>query len=402
MQPWWQPRGVLRRFVIDLLADEMARQRRAPVPPRALWRDPLLLDADLGADSLELMALATALGEAVHLQESGIEDFLLARRTLGDWVDVAGTGLARYSDCLTFRTSGSTGVPKPCTHALATLQQEADHLAMLFPGRKRVLCAVAGHHIYGFLFSVLLPPRLRLDAEDVVDLRASTPAWLARGAQPGDLVIGHPEFWQSVARTVPRLPRDVVGITSTGPCPHAVAEAVLDAGIEQLVEVYGASETAGIGARTSHRDAYTLFPYWRTGEDGSLLRRMPEGGEAVYWLQDRLEDCGAGRFRVGPRRDNAVQVGGINVFPSRVAEVLKKHPAVQDAAVRLMRPEEGTRLKALVIPRAGCADGQDLVSELRGWIDRELAVPERPKAIRIADALPVTGTGKLADWDLRE
>ena len=35
---WWEPRGVLRRFVIDLLADEMARHRRAAVPHASMWR----------------------------------------------------------------------------------------------------------------------------------------------------------------------------------------------------------------------------------------------------------------------------------------------------------------------------------------------------------------------------
>jgi long-chain acyl-CoA synthetase len=33
-----------------------------------------------------------------------------------------------------------------------------------------------------------------------------------------------------------------------------------------------------------------------------------------------------------------VQVGGVNVFPERVRQVLLEHPLVVDAAVRLMRP----------------------------------------------------------------
>lgn len=399
MHAWWQPGGVLRRFVIDLLADELARQRRAAVPHGAQWRDETRLDEDLGVDSLELMVLATALAEALHLYESGIEDYLLARRTVGEWVQIAQAGLERHSARLTFRTSGSTGAPKACTHALATLLQETRHLATLLPGRRRVLCAVPSHHIYGFLFSVLLPRDLGLDAEDVIDLRVGTPAWLARGAQAGDLVIGFPDFWQAVGRTVPALPPDVVGVTSTAPCPDAVSEAVEACGIARLVHVYGASETAGIAARNSHRDPYTLFPYWRLGEDGTLVRRMPEGGEAVHWLQDTLLEGGNGTFRVGPRRDQAVQVGGINVFPQRVREVLKRHPAVQDAAVRLMRPEEGTRLKAFVVPKPGHADGPALVEELQSWTMKELTAPERPKAICIGSALPCTAGGKPADWE---
>jgi acyl-CoA synthetase (AMP-forming)/AMP-acid ligase II len=54
-------------------------------------------------------------------------------------------------------------------------------------------------------------------------------------------------------------------------------------------------------------------------------------------------------FHVLRRQDGAVQVGGINVFPSRVAEVLARHPLVAQASVRLAAPEQGGRLKALIV-----------------------------------------------------
>jgi 4-coumarate--CoA ligase len=67
-----------------------------------------------GTDSLELVSLATALVEALHLHRSGIEDYLLARRTLGEWIEICAGGLARFDGALTFCTSGSTGKPKSC------------------------------------------------------------------------------------------------------------------------------------------------------------------------------------------------------------------------------------------------------------------------------------------------
>lgn len=401
---WWEPRGVLRRFVADLVADEQARLRRASLPHVQPWGDGLHLEADLGVDSLELITVATGLAEALHLHESGIEDHLLARRTLGEWVDIAQVGLQQFSDCLTFRTSGSTGAPKPCLHPLATLLQETRHLATLFPGRRRVLAAVPGHHIYGFLFTVLLPRQLGVAADAVHDLRGSTPAWLARGAEPGDLVIGHPEFWRAAARTVPALPPDVVGVTSTAPCPDDVALQLRDAGLARLVQVYGASETAGIGARGSHEQPYELFPYWRFDLDNPnwLVRTLPDGGAHAASMPDALTPAGERVFRVGARQDHVVQVGGINVFPQRVREVLRRHPAVQDAAVRLMRPEEGTRLKAFVVTRPAASRGADVLPELQQWIDRQLTTPERPKAIRFGPELPKSPSGKAADWNLHD
>ena len=66
-----------------------------------------------------------------------------------------------------------------------------------------------------------------------------------------------------------------------------------------------------------------------------------------------------------------------------------------------MRPEEGARLKAFVVPRPGwTAAGTDAQAALRAWIDQELAPAERPRAIRFGAYLPATPAGKPADWGL--
>jgi 4-coumarate--CoA ligase (photoactive yellow protein activation family) len=256
------------------------------------------------------------------------------------------------------------------------------------------------HHIYGFLFGVLLPARLRLGEQDFVDVRASTPAWLARAAQPGDVVIGHPEFWAAAARAVQRWPQDVVGVTSTARCPPDVVRAVVDAGLQRLVQVYGSSETAGIATRLDPEDPYELLPFWRFDPANPqwLLRSLPEGGEQAYAPQDVLRRVGERSFDVGSRHDQAVQVGGVNVFPQRVREVLRRHPGVLDAQVRLMHPDEGTRLKAFVVPAPGAPAASELLADLNAWVNRELAAPERPKAIRFGAALPTAANGKPADW----
>ena len=400
--PWWRPRQVLLRFIADLIEDELFRLRRDGGRPPMPWPEHLALDQDLGVDSLERMALATALAQCLHLHESGIEDYLLARRTLGEWAEIAEAGLSQFSARLTFQTSGSSGTPKACMHTLAALQQEIAVLAGLFSGRRRILCAVPSHHIYGFLFTILLPRALGLPPDVVVDVRGSTPAWLARKAQPGDLVVGHPDYWQAVARTVPRLPDDVVGVTSTAPCPDVVCEAVETCGLGRLFQVYGSSETAGIGWRASHRDPYKLMPHWTfaAGESMQLVRNLPDEAPHNFDCQDQLERLGPDTFRVGPRHDDAVQVGGINVFPSRVAAVIGRHPQVEQVAVRLMRHDEGSRLKAYIVARPEVADRTEFVADLRRWIDTQLTAAERPKAIRVGERLPVTASGKLADWSL--
>ena len=396
---WGSERAFVRRFVADLLAGELARSRRSSMSlPPLPWADSTTL-AQLGVDSLEAVEIATALARAIHLDRSGIEDALLARRTLGGWVDVAQAGLAAFDARITFLTSGSTGEPKACTHALAALEEEAAELAGIFPSRRRIVAAVPSHHIYGFIFTILLPRRLRLDAAAVVDARAASTASLAAALRPGDLLVGHPDLWRGIAASAGTISPGAFGVTSTAPCADETSAAVERAGIGALFHVYGSSETAGVAWRASWRDPYRLLRFWSRapGAEHALVRTLPDGEAIGAGLQDHLEWIDARLFRLGARRDAAVQVGGINVFPERVREVLLRHPGVRDAAVRLMAPAEGTRLKAFVVP-AENADLAELERRLRAWIEAQLAPPERPRAIRFGSAVPRSGSGKLADW----
>lgn len=396
---WHERSGALARWVADLVAGELAHLRPGGVRlPQQPWPADLALDEQgLGLDSLERLSVASALSEALHLHESGIEDLLLARRHFGEWVDIARHGLAVFDARLTFRTSGSSGLAKACAHALANLFQEVAHLAQLVPGTRRVLSAVPAHHIYGFLFTVLLPHRLECD--EVVDIRRTTPQALASMLQPGDLVISQPAHWAVVARHAGRLPAGVHGVTSTAPCPDALAQQLVALGLETLMQVYGSSETAGIGTRTRPDAPFTLMPFWtQEADDPQQLRRTHADGTASrHELQDVLSWHDATRFGVRGRRDAAVQVGGINVFPARVRQVLLEHPQVEDAVVRLMSPEEGSRLKACVVHVPGC-DPVALQADLWAWTESRLTAPERPKALDVGTHLPRNAMGKLCDW----
>lgn len=392
---WWRDRETLHRFVCDLIAAELRdiRPGRAPIP--LPWAPQTRLAEELGADSLERLKLATALGEALNLHRSGIDDSLLAQNTLSEWVETAARGLDGFSAEVTFRTSGSTGQPKWCVHELAELEAEVALLARRFVGCRRVVSAVAGHHIYGFLFAVLLP--LRLSA-GVLDVRAHAPSGLAGLLEAGDVVIGYPDFWRAFVRTVPRVPPGITGVSSTAPCPAEVACGVAANGAERFIEVYGSSETAGIGLRDDPQAAYELFEYWRRGaDDAELVRTLASGQERRVVAPDRLRWDDARHVRPVGRREGAVQVGGVNVFPEHVEAVLRRHGGVADAAVRLMRPDEGERLKAFIVPRPD-REIAALRADLWTWIDARLTAPERPKSIVFGPALPAGSLGKKADW----
>ena len=347
--------------------------------------------ADLGADSLDLMGAAASLADLLGFARAGMEDALLAQTTLPDWVGAARASLACDDSTLTFRTSGSSGAPKRCAHALADLWREAGELARLLPGRRRVLSAVPAHHIYGFLFTVLLPQAGEA-ALPVLDLRASSPAALAAQLAPGDLVVAHPDFWKQAAALAPRLPGDVMGVSSGAPCADPVARTLASCGL-RLLQVYGSSETAGVGWREEAGAPYRLLPYWRRGAQDDTIEREGE----PFPLQDRLEWLDGERFLPHGRIDQAVQVGGTNVYPAYVAEVLALHPGVRECVVRPMRPDEGARLKAFAVAGEGVAPAA-LREELNKWIAERLTPPERPAAFSFGPALPRGPGGKPADW----
>lgn len=401
LAPWWRQGDALRRFIIDLVTAETSRLRPGAPDAGSLspqsWRHDLRLgEAGLGFDSLERLQLATALSEALHMHESGLADYLLARPTCGAWHDVAEASLERFSGAITVHTSGSTGLPKPCSHRLAELEREVDTLQAILTDRTRILSAVPCHHIYGFLFTILLPARLGVP---LLDLRAHSPGALPSLMRPGDVIVGHPTFWSAALRAAPAgWPAQVTGVTSTAPSTIEIADALAQAGLSRLIDIHGSSETAGIGWRDNPRQPYQLMAHWRLGDDGRLLR----DGQVGFEAPDRMEFLDAGRYRLCGRLDGAVQVGGINVFPQRVEELLGSHPAVANIAVRLMTSAEGQRLKAFVVPHPWQTDLAQLHTELDRIAGQALTVPERPRAYNFGLALPTNALGKRIDWPVAQ
>jgi long-chain acyl-CoA synthetase len=393
---WFEAPLTVRRFVSDLVASELRALRPGYPVPAQPWPDDLRLDHDgLGCDSLELLALSSAVAEATLMQRSGVEDYLLARRTIADWEAIVALSLSRYSAAMTFLSSGTTHPPSPSTHQLPHLCEEIRELAALLPGRRRLFCAVPAHHIYGFLFSVLLPQVLQIP---VVDARSLSPSQLVNQLRAGDLVIGHPAFWSAVSRAATTIAADVSGVTSTSPCSPVLANALSEQGLSRLLQIYGSSETSGIGWRDTPDGNYRLLSYWRRHDNSTIARPGVDGHEVSHRLPDYLDWSDAHCFTLAGRRDGAVQVGGVNVVPDQVADRLRAHTAIADVAVRAMRPEEGMRLKAFVVPHDLAADPDGLTIELTHWCDTHLPVAERPKVFTFGASLPRGPLHKLSDW----
>ena len=413
IQPWFQSPDQLTCFVSDLIMAELAAIRRGLPLPASMLADAETAfgESGLHLDSLEIMALSIALSRAIHLDESNLDENLFSQPSLANWLTIALKSLSVFSESISFKTSGSVGLKKYHRHHLAQLEQEAQYLGQLFAGRKRILRAVASHHIYGFIFTVLLPRYLEPSAQ-VIDIRGLSANALQSQLCAGDLIIAYPEFWQYANEANMRFPPDIIGINSSGPCPIEIGLNLLDKHLSGFYEVYGASETAGIGWRDHPTKAYTLFPFWQKAvSETEITRVLADGNSLTLPLQDDLHWSSATQFVVKGRLDSLVQIGGINVSLSAVRAKLVKHPSIKDAVVRMMRSDEGSRLKAFIVlmelnnvpssvDNLKKASHAEIVDSIQHYITTHLSTAERPKALTFGLNLPLNHLGKPTDWTI--
>jgi long-chain acyl-CoA synthetase len=399
-------RGALRQVLQSLFLHERAaargRRGRGAVDHRRLpvvWPDGLRLDdhgeSSLGCDSLEILQLAAAANEMFHLYEGGHDVGLLEVGTFGEWLDQIEAAAAHANPCITFLSSGSTGVPKKCRHTSGHLSAEAAFLARRFSDRHRIVALAPAHHIYGCIFTALLPAHLGVE---VWPAERASPGELARGLRPGDLVVSFPERWAWLNRSLPEWPQDVVGVTSTAPCPPGLIASLLQQGLAGMAEVYGSSETAGIALRDDPAAPYRLMPQWRlAGAAGSEFSALLHISGLETKMPDRIASAGERLFHLAGRIDGALQVGGVNVYPARIAALLAECKGVRAAVVRLTAPEQGSRLKAFIVPDLG-VDLIRLEDDIEAWSVQGLSAAERPISFTFGKDLPLTDFGKPDDW----
>ena len=435
-------RRTILRILIELVEETFGESFRGNV---SMGMSTSLREGIIGLDSVGILSVAGRINSFFNLHEVGTEDNLLRAGTLGDWVDLVDTALGEGVKTISFRTSGSTGEPKEVPHRLPLLWQEAQWLAQYFAGRSRVIATVSPKHIYGFLFTAMLPDLLDVP---VVDGRTFDPHTWKHDLRTDDMIVSYPAFWRFLANSNPHFKTGAWGVSSTAPMPPELSRTLTTNGLDRVVEIYGATETAGVGYRADPGEPFTLFPFWEpesppadqdaaggsdaagpgaAGSDAAehqaaarglsvnaefrvtrLRRLAPQdyagdqlGEKTAVEVMDELEWQGERRFVPLRRRDRAVQVAGTNVFPALIERRLIALPEVEDAHVRLMRPSEGERLKAIIVPDRA-QPIHELEQRIRSWIEENLTAPERPVAIRYLRKIPTDEMGKRADWDVRE
>jgi long-chain acyl-CoA synthetase len=105
-----------------------------------------------------------------------------------------------------------------------------------------------------------------------------------------------------------------------------------------------------------------------------------------------------GYLYITGRLKEMIIVGGENVFPREVEEVLAAHPDVAAAGVTGVRdPIRGEVVVAFV---EAAPDAQPEPNALRAWCRERLASYKCPREVHIVDALPRNPTGKVMRREL--
>ena len=332
-------------------------------------------------------------------------------------------------------TGGTTGLPKFATLTHRNLLANAAQIDAWLTVEPRpgdaMLCALPYFHIYGLtvamsyslmgrMTQVMLP---RFDPVQVLKAAAKhRPRFFPGAPIMYAAVIDHPKAARYDLRSIE------VCISGSAPLSADLERRFEARTGARILEGYGLSEASPVthanpldGERrigsiglpfpaTEARivDLETRERELDPGEPGELQVRGPQVMEG-YW--DRPEETAAvlrdgwlatgdvatmdedGYFRIVDRLKDLIIVGGLNVYPREVEEVLMEHPAVARAAVVGMPDErQGEVPRAVCVLRPGASAAPE---ELVAHCERNLARYKVPREVELRDELPVTFIGKV-------
>ncbi len=138
--------------------------------------------------------------------------------------------------------------------------------------------------------------------------------------------------------------------------------------------------------------------YWQRPEADREVFREIDGNR--YFLTGdigRIDENGY--IFITDRKKDMIIVGGFNVYPRDVEDILYRHPDVELAAVVGIPDEKsGERAKAFLKLRQGATVTEE---QMHKFCKENMAGYKRPKEIEFRDELPVSNVGKVLRRELR-
>jgi fatty-acyl-CoA synthase len=373
------------------------------------------------------------------------------------FADVAGLGgdaerrrLAELAGALQFDepiniqfTSGTTGFPKGATLTHHNILNNGFFIAraMKFTENDRLCIPVPLYHCFGMVLGNLaclthgaamvypseafepLAALEAVEAERCTALHGVPTMFIAE--------MDHPDFTKFDLRSLR------TGIMAGSPCPIEVMKRTVDQmHLGEITIAYGMTETSPVSFQSSTDDPLErrvstvgrIFPHTEVkiidgegrivprGTPGELLtrgycvmlgywndaERTAESIDVAGWMHtgDLATIDGEGYCNIVGRIKDMVIRGGENVYPREIEEFLYRHPKIQDVQViGIPDPRYGEELCAWVKLR----DGEHATpEEIKAFCQGQIAHYKIPRHIKFVDAFPMTVTGKIQKFLMRE
>jgi len=340
-------------------------------------------------------------------------------------------------------TSGTTGLPKGATLTHFNVLNNGFFVgeAMQLTHQDRLCIPVPLYHCFGMVLGVLacvthgatmIFPAAAFEPRAVLEAVSEERCTALHGVPTMFIAaLEHPDFAAfdfSHLRT---------GIMAGAPCPVEVMRKVISQmNMREVTICYGMTETSPVSFQSATDDPLEkrvatvgrIHPHVQVkiiDEHGRVVPRGISGelctrGYSVmlgYWGDEEKtrEDIDAAGWMhtgdlavidadgycdiVGRVKDMIIR-GGENVYPREIEEYLFRHPKIQQAAVFGVPDEKyGEAVAAWVKLQDGeTADAE----EIRAYCSEQIAYYKVPKYIMIVDEFPMTVTGKIQKFIMRD
>ncbi|WP_207831109.1 MULTISPECIES: AMP-binding protein [unclassified Pseudomonas] len=340
-------------------------------------------------------------------------------------------------------TSGTTGAPKGATLSHYNILNNGFMVgeSLGLTARDRMVIPVPLYHCFGMVManlgcithgSTMIYPNDAFDAELTLRAVAEERASILYGVPTMFIaMLDHPARAQMDLSTLRS------GIMAGATCPIEVMRRVIDQMHMAEVQIaYGMTETSPVSLQTGPDDGLELrvTTVGRTqpqlenklvDADGCIVPRGEIGelctrGYSVmlgYWdnpqaTADAIDPAGwmhsgdlavmdeHGYVRIVGRNKDMIIRGGENIYPRELEEFFYTHPAVADAQViGIPCSRYGEEIVAWIKLHPGHSA---TVEELQGWCKARIAHFKVPRHIRFVDEYPMTVTGKVQKFRMRE
>jgi fatty-acyl-CoA synthase len=340
-------------------------------------------------------------------------------------------------------TSGTTGLPKGATLSHRNILNNGYFvgLAQQLGPADRVCVPVPLYHCFGMVManlaavthgSTMVYPAPTFDPEATLDVIAAERCTALYGVPTMFIAaLGSPGF---AARDLTSLR---TGAMAGSPCPVEVMKQVIDRlHMKDVTIAYGMTETSPVSFQTGPDDPVErrvstigkVQPHLEVkiidetgattarGEPGEVCtrgysvmlgywddaERTAEAIDPEGWMHTGdlgvIDAEGYGNI-VGRIKDMVIR-GGENIYPREIEEFLYTHPKVADVTVvGLPDPKMGEELCAWIRLAPGQTADEE---EIRAFCRGQVAHYKIPRYVRFVDEFPMTVTGKIQKFIIRE